>query len=534
MVLVAVTAMATGLVALGTGGATAASKPCAAAWPMFQHDAGRSGASCGASSVDAANVSELAPRWFTPTSAPVTAEPVVVGQMLWVGDGGGTFHALDTATGASRWTFTVTDQHQSSYGVITSSAAWRPARANGGATVYFGGGGSVYALDAATGHQVWADDLDPAQPTSAVEVESSPLLIEGADHRPEVVVGTDSNETPGTDRTGVIALDADTGALLWKYELETGQVVHSLRPSSAQDRGSACGDVWSSLALDKQDGAVVFGSGNCSSPLPGMPVTSEAIWSLDATTGALRWVFPQGGRTADEKYGYDDDFGSSAVVVDRPRMSPEIIEASKAGFAYALDGVTGKELWETQAAQPGQSGSNLAGAIGGFIGGAAVGRAGERPAFFASAAVPLPFAGDGLSSSGVTPDPSLPGHPGRVASLHAIDVASGKVLWDAPGSMPTYAPVTYSGGVVFAPSTTSFSAQAYDAATGVLRWAAPVGASLSSGTAVVGPDIYFGAGTALGSSPVGSVTVPPQANGIWSFGVPTLALPSGSGGSRLP
>jgi len=517
--------MASGLAALGTGAATAGPRPCAASWPMFQHDAGRSGASCGASSVDKANVSELAPRWFTPTSAPVTAEPVVVGQTLWVGDGGGTFHALDTATGASRWTFTVTDQHQTSYGVITSSAAWRPARAGGGATVYFGGGGSVYALDAATGRKVWAADLDPAQPTSGVEVESSPLLIEGADHRAEVVVGTDSNETPGTDRTGVIALDADTGALLWKYELETGQVVHSLRPSSPSDRGAGCGDVWSSVASDAQDGTVVFGSGNCNTPLPGMPVKSEAIWSLDATTGALRWVFPQGATSADKTYGYDDDFGSSAIVVDRPHRSPEIIEASKAGFAFALDGSSGQELWDTQAAQPGQSGSTLAGAIGGFIGGAAVGRAGDRPAFFAAAAIPLPFAGDGISSSGAAPDPSLAGHPGRAVSLHAIDVTTGKLLWDAPGSMPTYAPVTYSGGVVFAPSTTSFSAQAYDAATGVLRWAAPAGASLSSGTAVVGPDIYFGAGTALGSSPVPSVTVPPQANGVWSFGIPALPLP---------
>jgi len=209
------------------------------------------------------------------------------------------------------------------------------------------------------------------------------------------------------------------------------------------------------------------------------------------------------------------------VVVDRPGQAPEIIEASKAGFVYALTGDTGAKIWAPQqAAQPGQSGSAAAGAIGGFIGGAAVGQAGTKRAFFAAAAIPLPFAKDGISSSGVTPDPTLAGHPGRAASLHAVDLATGAVLWDAPGSMPTYAPVTYSGGVVFAPSTTSFSAQAYDAATGVLRWAAPVGASLSSGTAEVGPDIYFGAGTSEGSIPNSTITLPPQANGIWSFGLP--------------
>ncbi|MGH9306228.1 MAG: PQQ-binding-like beta-propeller repeat protein, partial [Acidimicrobiales bacterium] len=457
---------------------------------MFQHDVTRSGAAgcpdqsrspsldTGSAPLGPRSAAFMAPRWFHPTSTPVTAEPVVVGNTLWVGDAGGNFAALDTSTGAPRWSFSVianpihVDLHQPSYGEITSTAVWRAGRGHGDPTVYFGGGATLYALDANTGQPRWATDLDPSSPGSVVEIESSPLLVNLPGGPSEIVVGTDTNETEGTDRTGMVALDANTGALLWKYELETGQVVHSLDPAGPSDRGSGCGDVWSSPAFDAADNAVDFGSGNCNNPPPGTAVTREAIWSLDARTGQLRWVFAQGGHKSDPVHAPDDDFGSSPVILARAGGSPEVIESSKSGYAYAVDGATGASLWSTEAAQPGQSGPNLAGAIGGFIGGAATGRAGSRRAYFAASAVPLPFAGNGITQAGVTLDPSVLTHPGRLESLHALDAATGAVLWDAPVSLPTYAPVTYADGLVFAPGTVSLAAEAYDAATGLVVWVA--------------------------------------------------------------
>jgi len=101
-------------------------------------------------------------------------------------------------------------------------------------------------------------------------------------------------------------------------------------------------------------------------------------------------------------------------------------------------------------------------------------------------------------------------------SLHAVDLATGAVLWQDPISAPSYAPTTYSGGVVLAPSTTGFSAVAYDAGTGRPLWAAPSAAADSGGVAIAGTDIFLGTGTSFGSA--GAESVPPQAVGVWSFG----------------
>jgi outer membrane protein assembly factor BamB len=203
-----------------------------------------------------------------------------------------------------------------------------------------------------------------------------------------------------------------------------------------------------------------------------------------------------------------------------------VIEAGKDGYVYGLDELSGFELWGTQVAQPGQSGDALAGAIGGVIGSVSVGEAAGKTAVFAASAIPLPFAGSGVSTSTSTPslpppDATLPGQLVRVVSLHAVDAATGAILWQAPLSAPSYAPTSYSGGAVFAPSTTTFAMEAYDADTGNPIWAFPLGAAVSSAVAAVGSAVYFGAGTDFGSTLPGiSSPFPPQGYGVWSFTLP--------------
>lgn len=478
-------------------------------WPMYQHDAARTGAAGDCATITPASATTLGPRWFFPTGGAVTASPAVAGGNLYVGDGNGTFYAIDAATGAERWSFDVTktDHHAVSYGEIVSSAAYWTGP-SGAATVFFGGGGSLFALDATTGALRWQVDTDPDNPTSPVEVESSPLVFHPAGEKDaEVLVGTDVNEASNADATGLLAFDAETGKFLWKFDPETSSVV-----GLDGVAGHGCGDVWSSPTIVRAPRAtVVFNSGNCSNPDVSGP--SESVWAVSPLDGTLKWVFHQGGTKADRLYGSDDDFGASPIATT-VNGRPAVLAASKAAFAYALDAGDGHVLWSNQIAQPGQSGP-FAGAIGGVIGSAAIGPAGKRPALFASSAVPLPFLGTGPGQNGAQLDTNLLTNPQRASSLHAVDAVTGKVLWQQPLASATYAPVTYANGVVFAPSTTSFAAEAYRADTGQPLWVAPMGASLSSGVAVVGPDIYFGAGT--DEQP--GQPIPPQATGIWSFGL---------------
>jgi outer membrane protein assembly factor BamB len=290
---------------------------------------------------------------------------------------------------------------------------------------------------------------------------------------------------------------------------------------------------------------LVFATGNCPDPAlaraNGVNVVSEAAWAINAKDGTFKWVFSQGDTVAGVTYGGDTDIGPTPMV--SPVLNDgdtTVFVPTKAGYIFALNasklvtptppGANPKpvEVWETQAAQPGQTGPAFAGAIGGFIGSGAVGRAGTdsgaAKTIYAASAIWLPVKGEGASSDGgPQPDDTMASDPARASSLHAVDATTGAIKWHQPLATPTYAPVTYANGLVFAPATTSFAAAAYDAATGVQLWRAPAGGAPSSGVAVVGGDVFFGAGTS--ESAAAPTAVPPQPCGIWGYGLPVPALP---------
>jgi outer membrane protein assembly factor BamB len=301
---------------------------------MYQGNPARSADAC--SSISASNVAATIPRWFFPTAGNVVATPAVANGTVYVGDSTGVFYAISQSTGHEVWKFTAASAlscfldtpnphataHEAGFGAIISSAAVETVA--GRPTVFLAAGGSVFALDARTGQCVWAQDTDPAKPASAIEVESSPV-VDASVNPPEVLIGNDDNGAPGITVTGLMAFNAQTGALLWKYEPErdltllpsqfgssdasalscgdgTADTAHCNSaniPDLAPNSGSyadACGDVWSSPALDEsfidpagqntfegsgsrppgwypkqvtasgksaKDGLVVFGIGNC-------------------------------------------------------------------------------------------------------------------------------------------------------------------------------------------------------------------------------------------------------------------------------
>jgi outer membrane protein assembly factor BamB len=613
----ALTRSATPLAATAAAGCSVT----AGAWPMYQGDPTHTANAC--SSITPANVTTLHPAWFTALPGAVTSTPAVEGGRVYVGDSTGALYALSQSTGAKQWTFQAdapqscfvdtprphADIHQVGAGKIASSAA--VADIAGVPTVFVGEGGSLFAVNAVTGTCRWAQDTDPAHPNSAVEIESSPV-VDTSLHPPEVLVGNDDNSSGGVAVTGLVAFDAQTGALLWKYEPERDLTltpaqfggsdartlscgdgdgdatycnpakIADLPPDSAT-YADGCGDVWSSPALDAHfidpggantfegsasrpagwfpkritptgraaaDGLAVFGTGNCGAdPTPATALAhgdyadNQGIFALDPRTGVRVWSFIEPYNLYDhdpnEPWGGDTDFGSSAVIapVAASAACPSslVLEGSKAGYAYGLCEATGRRMWANQVAQPGEADQSLFGAIGGFIGSPALGRTGGRLRAFFTSAIPLPLANEGLRDPGTSdhnitscpgpvlsslpllpacPDLSLLQDPLRAMSLHAVDAATGTVVWAAL-SLPTYAAATFTNGVVFDPQTLGFGMTAYNATTGLPLWAFPLAASPSSAAAVVANRIFVGAGTA--QETIDGQVIPPQVLGVWAF-----------------
>jgi polyvinyl alcohol dehydrogenase (cytochrome) len=478
--------IATGLPAIGQQTAAPA---CSIDWPMFQRHNDRTGASC-VSGINRGNIATLTPKWFVPTTGAVTAEPAVVGDTVYIGDGVGVMRALNAATGAVRWTFDVrnntgyNDEHAASYGVIVSSAAVATVPGKG-PTVFFGGGGTLYALNATNGRVRWATDIDPRFKTSPAEIESSPVVYTDAGGNQLVTFGFDTNEATGSASGGIVALDTSTGLLRWKYDTEINKVVYSL--TFRDQQGTGCGDVWASPSFDAGTRQIFFGIGNCDLA----EGDTQYLRAISADTGAPIWKFVEPAAN----HGIDHDFGATPVLITDSIGRRLVVQAGKSGWVYVINAKTGQLVRSVKAA--------VGSSIGGFIGSTGVGMVKGHAALFGNSAIP-------------SPDGGLPGPPNENTSLHAVDLITGKVLWHAAQQPPAYAPTTVANGVVFAPSTTDFSINAYDAVRGIQLWRFPTGAAMSGGVAVNDTSVYVGAGTYF--SP--DAQVPKQVTGVWSFALP--------------
>jgi polyvinyl alcohol dehydrogenase (cytochrome) len=471
-------------------------------WPMFGHDPGRSFASpdrC-AGPVAAAT---LRPSWFFNTHSPVTAQPAVVHGVLYAGTFDGKFYALHAGTGKAAWAqpFDVNryDTSVTDFGKIPNSAA--VTTVGGRSVVVFGGGATLFALDAESGALLSKLCLDRVDPTChngsgrTIEIEASPAVVpHGADV--QILVGTDVNENDPSGPAGLYSVLLGASGTLtpqWMFDPETGATVAGLPPLDPAQSEHGCNDVWSSPAVDTTSRAVVFGVGNCNHPeevAPSAIALVESTIALDLDTGAVRW---QAAPNAVDN-GLDLDFGATPNI-----MGDAVGEGGKDGNYYVYDLRTGALRWKTKAA--------TASSLGGMIGSTAVGQMNGHGAVFATSAIPV---------SPNDPQGSIQNdlhHPKQAFGVHGIDTVTHTVAWDAPVG-PVFGAAVYAHGVVFAPVTTMDALVLFAADTGVILRTQPLNAPPSSPVAVVGDRVFIGSGTTENTPPLSAIG---SLGGIWGF-----------------
>jgi outer membrane protein assembly factor BamB len=277
------------VVAVAAGLGVLAAGP-ARALPTFRGDAAHTG-----------EYADPAPRqfhhvkWTFSTGDRVVSSPVLSESVLYFGSDDGNVYAVDAATGRQLW-------KRATGGPVAATPAVGDGR------VYVGSyDGKFYALNARTGATAWkfstqgerrfeARGLHGMQPRSQTFADpfdvflSSPALAQGM-----VYFGSGDGH--------VYALDAATGELRWKFR--TGDVVHA-SPAYA-------------------GGVVYFGSWD------------SYLYAVDAATGQEKWRFKSG---EDELVHNQVGFQSSPVVANGV-----VYVGCRDANLYAIDAASGKEKW---------------------------------------------------------------------------------------------------------------------------------------------------------------------------------------------
>jgi outer membrane protein assembly factor BamB len=239
------------------------------------------------------------------------SSPAVVDGTVYFGSSDGRVHAVEAASGTSRWTFATGD-------VVHAS----PAVVDG--VVYVGSWDTwLYAIDAATGAQRWrfktGEDREIANQTG---LQASPLVVDGT-----VYVGCRDSK--------FYAVDAATGRERWSYPNNGSWVIGSavLRDGIVYFATSDTGRL---NALDAATGTLVFSIENARWPMFSSPAIAGRVLYIGTHEGKLRafdaanaraaWTFQtDGSQTNGARYtkpdgqpdyaaAYVDSFYDSIVV----------------------------------------------------------------------------------------------------------------------------------------------------------------------------------------------------------------------------
>jgi quinohemoprotein ethanol dehydrogenase len=359
----------TGIISLGAGlyfvtaGATAA--PRDIDWPRYGHDLANSRFQ-DVDQINASNVADMRVSWVFHTGvldpkAELEVSPVEVDGRLYVTDGHDDVFALDAATGKQRWAYKPTQIPgempsldsvfvccgRNNHGVVfipggisndrdsTPAADDKSDRGHTSpAMVVFGRlDDVVVALNAETGAVIWKTTVVDFQSRAAINM--APQFAHGL-----IIVGLSGGEYE--IRGQVVALKAESGAVAWRFQT-------TLPESWAGDSWKHGGaPVWQTPTVDEKLNLVYVATGNAGPDINGINRAGENLYSasivaLDLDSGKPRWHFQE---THHDLWDYDSAQPTMLFDVEKDGYKiPALGHCSKNGNYYILDRRNGAPIF---------------------------------------------------------------------------------------------------------------------------------------------------------------------------------------------
>ena len=462
----------------------------------------------------AAQVPRLKLKWAFgyPAGESANGQPTVVSGRIFVGGDNGFVYSLDAATGCVYWSF-------ENGSIVRNALTIGPITGQGSAryAVYFGDGhANVFALDAQTGRQLWKTKVDPhfvARITAGAKFYNGKLIVPVSSS--EEFSSGHRDYPCCTSRGSVVALDANTGKQIWKAWV----VPDEPKPYKTQANGvvlykPAGGSVWNSPTIDPILQRVYFGTGDATTAPA--PKTTDGVMAVDINTGKLVWSYQahendvfMGGciganrsEACPSPLGPDLDIGNSPILKALPNGKRVLMTGTKTGEVFGLDPDNNGALLYRVPAVPGGGPAPTGGrGRGTILWGGAVD---NQNAYYAVGALGLGALNPATGQSIWVFAPPTPAG-GRGATLGAAPTAIPGVVFEGASNGMLYAVSAADGKQLWEFNT------ARDFET-VNKVPAHGGAITSTGAVVVGGMVFVGSGYAINSGASGG-------NVLLAFGI---------------
>jgi len=491
-------------------------------WPVAGQDLSNSWNQPAEHLINSSNVSTLSPAWTFTTGGSVSATPTVAGNAVYFPDWAGNLYAVEKDTGQLIWSHKISEYDGFQTAISRVSPAVHgnmliigdnenPAAAHNGA--------NIIAVDRGTGALMWTTQVEthPAAIITGSPVVYRDVVYVGVSSIEESTLASNAAYPCCTFRGSVVALDANTGGILWK--------MYDMPDNHGATNQFSGGAIWQPPAIDPARGVLYIGTGNnytvpasvlaCQAQAEAANNTTtvctpaddfiDTALALDLKTGKVKWAKntdPPNVEWTHRVLDYDNwTIGCKATPpnsncptpkgpdFDLGGAGPNLLNklvgfGQKSGVYWAFDPDDGHVLWNTFVG-PGENGT---------LGGIEWGTATDGKRIYTE-----------IANSGHVNYTLIPSGIQTTGGLwSALDAKTGKILWQTadptPGSID-FGAVSVANGVVYAGSQGAPGFMyALDAATGEILWSFVSGGSVIDGPSIADGFVYWGSGYHIGTN----------------------------------
>lgn len=307
--------------------------------------------------INRSNVSELKLAWFVTAPGPVgrfSFNPLVVDGVMYVVGKDDGIYALDAATGKQLWAHPVDGGQPTNRGFNNWVSPDGKDR-----RLIFAVDGYLQEVDMNTGETIlsFGDNgkVDLREGLGRERADFNQGVQSGTPGRVFenlLILGSAPGELYGSPPGDLRAYDVKTGKMAWIFHTvpHPGEFGYDTFPSNAWKYVGGNND-WGGMSLDVKRGIVYFPLGSPTYDLYGADRTGanlygDCLLALDARTGKRVWHFQF---VHHDLWDYDPAAAPVLLTVRHGGKNVDIVaQATKFGFLYVLDRVTGKPLWPVE------------------------------------------------------------------------------------------------------------------------------------------------------------------------------------------
>ncbi len=315
------------------------------------------------SQINTGNVGDLQLAWSYETGdaeeqgSQMQCNPIIVGDRLYGTTAKLKVFALDAATGRELWRFDPYSGSTNAQGINRGVSYWRSGEDE---RILFTAGTYLHALNARNGLLVRSfGDNGRVDLRAGLGRDPRTLQVDatspGAIFEDLIILGSRVGETPGAAPGHIRAFDVRTGRLEWVFHTipQPGEVGYETWPPGAwEEVGGA--NAWAGMSIDLDRALVFVPTGSASYDFyggnrHGDNLFANTLLALDAATGERRWHY----QTVHHDL-WDRDLPAQPNLVTLTRGEqriPAVAQVTKTGHVFVFNRENGEPLYPIREVQ---------------------------------------------------------------------------------------------------------------------------------------------------------------------------------------